>query len=195
MPNPSLERTRSSNVRHHPMGKALTISKLDAAKRQLETAIRLYFHQGDPVSIHTLVSAAYNIIRDVNAKRGGPKMVMKEQLFNYVKPEMHVEFHNLLHKAENFFKHANRDHDASLEFSPSESELLIFDACTKYWELSGEQPPLFQIFRGWFMAVREELFNIPAELRHRLGKAKIATEEGRLSYFNLMLPLVMKSGV
>jgi len=49
----------------------LTISKLDAAKRQLETVIRLYFVHGDPVSIHTLTSAAYNVIRDVNKKRGG----------------------------------------------------------------------------------------------------------------------------
>jgi hypothetical protein len=30
------------------------VTKLDAAKKQLETAIMLYFHDGDPVSIHTL---------------------------------------------------------------------------------------------------------------------------------------------
>jgi hypothetical protein len=33
--------------------KEFKVSKLDAAKRQLETAIRLYFSDGDPVSIHT----------------------------------------------------------------------------------------------------------------------------------------------
>jgi hypothetical protein len=41
--------------------KKLKISKLDAAKRQLEVAIRLYFYFGDPVAIHTLTAAAYNI--------------------------------------------------------------------------------------------------------------------------------------
>ena len=39
------------------MMKNITVSKLDAAKRQLETVIRLYFFDGDPVSIHTLTSA------------------------------------------------------------------------------------------------------------------------------------------
>jgi hypothetical protein len=36
------------------------ITKLDAARRQLETAIKLYFDEGDPGSIQTLCSAAYN---------------------------------------------------------------------------------------------------------------------------------------
>jgi hypothetical protein len=48
------------------MGATLRISKLDAAKRQLETAITLYFNSGDWVSIHALAGAAYMIIRDVN---------------------------------------------------------------------------------------------------------------------------------
>ncbi len=48
----------------------LEISKLDAAKRQLDTAIRLYFCDGDPVSIHTLAAASYNILRDVTEQIG-----------------------------------------------------------------------------------------------------------------------------
>jgi hypothetical protein len=35
------------------------VTKLDAAKKQLETAIMLYFHDGDPVSIHTLCLQLY----------------------------------------------------------------------------------------------------------------------------------------
>jgi hypothetical protein len=41
----------------------LHISKLDAAKRQLEVAIRLYFAWGDPVAIHTLAAAAINLLK------------------------------------------------------------------------------------------------------------------------------------
>ena len=52
----------------------LTIPKLDAAKRQLETAIRLYFSSADPVAVHTLTAAAYNVIRDVTAKLGAEPM-------------------------------------------------------------------------------------------------------------------------
>lgn len=177
------------------MRQPLTISKLDAARRQLETAIQLYFHQGEPVSIRTLVSAAYSIIRDINKIRGGKKMVIQELFFEYVKPEMHEEVRKLQRKAENFFKHANKDPDAILEFSPAESELLIWDACTKYRELTAEQPPLFQVFRGWFMFTHQNWFNLPEDTQRKLADVpQFTAEGGRIEFFNLMLLMVMKSG-
>ena len=53
------------------MNAKLCVSKLEAGKRQLETAITLYFNYGDPVSIHSLSAAAYVIFRDLNKRRGG----------------------------------------------------------------------------------------------------------------------------
>jgi hypothetical protein len=47
------------------------LGKLEAARRQLETAIKLYFADGDEVSIHTLTGAAYPLIRDINEHRLG----------------------------------------------------------------------------------------------------------------------------
>ena len=41
----------------------MNISKIDAARRQLTAT---YFHEADPVSIHTLTSAAYEILRNAN---------------------------------------------------------------------------------------------------------------------------------
>ena len=58
-------------------GRDLKVSKLDAAKRQLETAIRLYFSNGDPVSIHTLVAAAYAILHDVTGRKGADPMLIR----------------------------------------------------------------------------------------------------------------------
>ena len=85
------------------MDKKLKISKLDAAKRQIETAIRLYFGMGDPVSTHTLISAAYNVIRDINKKRGGKKLIMKDGFMEYIKEGHEREVWQLINKAENFF--------------------------------------------------------------------------------------------
>ena len=53
-----------------------TISKLDAACSQLETAIRLFSQEGDEVSIHTLACAAYEIIHTISKKRGRKKLLM-----------------------------------------------------------------------------------------------------------------------
>jgi hypothetical protein len=36
----------------------IVVTKLDAARRQLKTAIRHGFEDGDPVAIHTLIAAA-----------------------------------------------------------------------------------------------------------------------------------------
>ncbi|MGI8569030.1 MAG: hypothetical protein ACR2KT_08130 [Methylocella sp.] len=45
------------------------IGKLDAARRQLRTAITLWFNDGDPVSVHTLAYAAYEVIHAISEKR------------------------------------------------------------------------------------------------------------------------------
>ena len=48
----------------------LHITKLAAAKRQLQAAIRLFFMEEDELSIHTIASAVYVILRDLKRRRG-----------------------------------------------------------------------------------------------------------------------------
>lgn len=172
--------------------KELKISKLDAAKRQLETVIRLYFADGDPVSIHTLTAAAYNVIRDVTAKRGTTRMLVKDQLLEYVKPESKKLFLGKINEAENFFKHADRDSETTLDFNPDMSEMLMVDACSQYHQLTGEMPPLFRIYIAWFMANYQDVFNFPEEVKRSMhvGAASIR-EMGRGRYFATILPQVM----
>ena len=86
---------------------SLKITKLDAAKRQLESAILLYFNGGDPVSIHTLSAAAYNIVRDINSSRTGEMMV--KDLWKFLSADLAKEFKQHINKAEKFFKHADKD--------------------------------------------------------------------------------------
>ncbi len=53
------------------------VTKLDCAKRQIETAIMLFFENHDPVSAHTLTGAAYEILRGLNFKaKGEPGSVL-----------------------------------------------------------------------------------------------------------------------
>lgn len=46
------------------------ITKLAAAQRQLDAAIRMYFAGEDDLAIHTIASAAYGLLRDIKKKRG-----------------------------------------------------------------------------------------------------------------------------
>lgn len=66
-----MNRMRRASVSSNEIHQPLRLSKLDAARRQLETATKLYFEHGDEVSIHTLAAAAYSVIRDINEHRGG----------------------------------------------------------------------------------------------------------------------------
>jgi hypothetical protein len=40
----------------------MKINKIDAARQQIETAIKLFFEAEDPVSTHTLISASRGIL-------------------------------------------------------------------------------------------------------------------------------------
>lgn len=48
----------------------LHVTKLAAAKRQLQAAIRLFFMEEDELAIHTVASAAYGLLKDLKRDRG-----------------------------------------------------------------------------------------------------------------------------
>ena len=49
---------------------SLHVTKLAAAKRQLQAAIRLFFFEEDELAIHTVASAAYGLLKDLKRDRG-----------------------------------------------------------------------------------------------------------------------------
>ena len=173
--------------------KKLKISKLDAAKRQIETAIRLYFSNADPISIHTLTMSAYNVLRDLNKNRGGNPLLGKELILDYVKEDKLNEFKKMINKAENFFKHADKNHEETVDFNPNQSEFYILEACWTYYRLSGEFPPLFKLYQGWYIANHQNIFNFPDDQARIIESAKIdVINLGREGYFNAMLANLMR---
>jgi hypothetical protein len=103
------------------------VSKLDAAHRQLRTAIRMWFYDDDYVSAHTLAYAAYEIAHAVSKAKNpnrGDLLLDSSQ----IKPEKRKEFNKLFREAANFFKHADRDPDGKIEFSPGLTEIFIYYA-------------------------------------------------------------------
>ncbi len=128
----------------------MNVSKIDAAKRQLETAITLYFSKADPVSVHTLAAAAHEILRAVCKSRGGKSLIKDIKALGVIRKEKEKEYLDMLHEAQNFFKHGDRDPDASFEFRPTTTEAFILDACYMYISATTETPKPFFIFNFWF---------------------------------------------
>src|SRR5690242_6708427 len=127
----------------------IKIGKLDSARRHLETAVRLYFNEADPVATHTLVAAAHRVLSDLNKYQAGSPM-FTETVLRMIRPDQAEEARRRLSSAANFFKHADRDPGDVHTFNPSQTEFLLMDACYKYKDLTGELVPLLAIYTGWF---------------------------------------------
>jgi len=135
----------------------IRIGKLEAARRQLETAITLYFAYGDPISIHTLVGAAYGLIHGINEKRGGTMMV--KDAWKFLNPENAKTFKKGINSVENFLKHADWDPpDATLDLNPQWTEALLCEASQRYYVLTEEQPQLLQLFVLWYALRHPDMF-------------------------------------
>lgn len=106
-----------------PPPQTLKVSKLEAARRHLRTAIWLLFHDGDPVAIHTLSYAAYEVIHVLSAKANRTETLLFDN--QIIKDEFRSDFNKLVKKAPNFFKHADKDPDQVVEFTPQFSEMFI----------------------------------------------------------------------
>jgi len=78
------------------------VTKLAAAQRQLRTAIDLYFHDGDDVSIHTLVGAARKILLDL-LRQSGERSRLQETVEGWFSPERVKMWQKAIAEPENFF--------------------------------------------------------------------------------------------
>lgn len=124
------------------------VTKLEAASRQLDEAIRLFFAQGDAIATHTLAVAAANILADIVEKKDGVSWRTRAQ--DDSKIPMH-ELKYILHQAWNFFKHADQDANGILYFNEREAEDFIFLGVQDYGYVHSATCTM-QAFHHWYIA-------------------------------------------
>jgi len=163
----------------------LKISKLDAAKRQIETAVFLYFNEGDPISIHTLTMAASNVLRDLN---GGKVWMIKTHFNDHIKEGMEKEAWKIMNRYENFLKHADTDPDGILDFNPDVTEICLWEAGRVYREFTGESPHPMVAYNIWFKKYHDQLFiYTPEEIEKNQDADRVFEVTSRREYFSLMI--------
>lgn len=166
------------------MSHTIKVSKLDVARRQLEQAIFLFFNDGDPIAIHTLVAAAYNIVRDLNIKTNADGKMIKTKLVNEAKESERKRIKDKISEAENFFKHADRDPEAVLNFNPSMTGLLLYDAIQHYKSLSSENSAYFKVYDAWVILMNIGAANVPTDLKNKVViNVPAALNMGRKAFF------------
>lgn len=67
------------------------ITKIEAARRQVDAAIRMSFFNEDDLAIHTVASAGYRILRDLLNKRGrdDTEQLLKAGIFSCAQSLVH----------------------------------------------------------------------------------------------------------
>ncbi len=98
------------------------ISKIDAACRELDAAILLWFQEEDSVPIHSLACTAFQMIHDINRHRGGPGLLfdglaVKDEFSDFAKKYLHRQSHTL--------EPVDSNPEGDLEFNSSATEYLM----------------------------------------------------------------------
>lgn len=126
------------------------VAKLDAARRQLATAITLWFNDGDTVSIYTLSHAAYEIIHNFSKKFRYHDLLFDTLI---IKDEYRKDFNNKLREPANFFKHHrhNDPDELNIQFHPEICQSFFLFSILGL-ELTGIPPKDEEAaFAWWYM--------------------------------------------
>lgn len=134
----------------------IEITKLKAAERQINCAVRMFFNSEDSIAVHTLVGAAMNIFYDLSEN------LLKESSWEAKISEDNGlskrDFLKKVRKYQNFFKHADKDPGSGIGFNMNETEELIFISRLNWGNLHSNKQSLsveLSVFQIWYIAVHQ----------------------------------------
>jgi hypothetical protein len=132
----------------------IRVTKLDAAQRQLDLAIRMLFGGADPVAVHTLVGVASIVLTDLVEHKMPDKSW--DRLAREANDLTKSQYFQIMRSAQNFLKHARDDPDGVLELDPVDTESLAFWAVMNASELAPMSIEA-QVFQLWYIASHSPL--------------------------------------
>ena len=127
----------------------LKVSKIDAAKLQLNSAISLYAKDDSIVSVHTLACASYELLIGLARSRGINNV--HDDLERRIKPEKLDEWRRTYRSAQNALKHADRDPNGLVSLTIHQTEVKIFMACYLIKPFAQTPDPLQNLFVSWYL--------------------------------------------
>jgi len=137
----------------------IPLTKQDVARRQIDTAIYLWFHSLDPVSTQTLVAAATGVLHDVSRHQDW-KAGKSDIFFDGIwKKGMGKAARSVLRKAENFFKHAKDDPEDTFHFPAETPDFFIYSASDCYKKLYGVHTHLMALYSFHFSINNAQYFD------------------------------------
>ncbi len=158
----------------------IRVTRIEASQRQLNTALELWFSDGDPVSILTLAASAHQIVHDLNRRKKGPKLLFDSST---IKPEQKKVTIALLKREMNFFKHADlrktRPTDSIVFDTTVRSETFFYITIQGLLILGAKPSAIETAFMVWMRIHRSDWLgsfwtkgipnSIPVEIAEQIG--------------------------
>ena len=123
----------------------MKLSKIDVAEAQIRAAVRMFFEGQHPVPIFTLANAAREIVASIG-EQTDVQTVQSDLAEQRGVP--FKKFVQPLSRIANFFKHADRDADAYLEFNEDDLEVVLQLACHDFGRVTGRHADRGSDLRG-----------------------------------------------
>lgn len=135
------------------------ITKIEAAKRNIEFSIRCLFQEEDSLPIVLVASSAFQILRDIAEHQGVGDL--HKSFKSMATPGREKEIWNAFNRVANFIKHADKSPEETLDpFDEEIPETLILMACWYYYEVAGPLSKEMFAFTKWLSVSKEELSNM-----------------------------------
>lgn len=141
-----------------------TITKIEAAERQLNTGVRMFFRGEDVLATHTVICAAQGVINDLSDAHG--KKSTLASLMELIKPGKQKRMIDFFNNPQNFLKHADRDPDDILKYNPDVLEQYILITVNSFEILTGRNTPETKGFMIWFSMLHPQILNFSALKSH-----------------------------
>jgi hypothetical protein len=156
------------------------LTKLDVAQREINTAARLLFDQGDPVAVSVLASAARGIVAALCEAKGLRTFI--DDIQNEFPDMTKSELHKAANRSANFFKHADKDPEAVLdEFTPEDADAILFTAVYDLGTFCGGKFVEAQVFEGWYLYKYGAMEDLPSGLDELFPKLRELPREDQLA--------------
>ncbi|MGE9010667.1 hypothetical protein ACO2JO_18940 [Leptospira interrogans] len=133
----------------------MAISKLEAAQRQLNCSIRLYFGEEDILAVHTLSRAAFRILYDLypTLKADGYSQNVEAMIL--------LIGWKRFNQVSNFLKHALSDPNSTQDLHEMDTQLGIALASMMLYRLTSKTSSEMQAFDIWMKLFHADKFSEP----------------------------------
>lgn len=134
----------------------ISVDKTEAARRQIDAAIRMLFSHEEPVAIHTLAMAALGILKDLASKN--VQSNLDNIIASMIAPEKTKEFWNIIKRPANFLKHADNDPEALLDGVEEEiNDFVLLWASLYYKESAHRLTPEMGTLLTWCIVLYPDI--------------------------------------